>query len=431
MTSQKWLSEKYVDRSIWWHYVVSIVPDELEFNDKSIVFIGGGSNTDDIPNIENDLVILGSKLALNTKSIVTVLFQIPNQPLLFYDDELQSHRKEDAAVAFTWYHFLKNPFESNEWPLRLPMTKAVVKCMDLVQDYYKKNFAYDIQNFIVSGASKRGWTTYFTAAVDKRVMAMIPIVMDMLNIIPSVHHMYKSYGGWTFAFKDYYDLDILEKIDSSEMELLQQIEDPISYINRYKMPKLIVNAGNDEFFMVDNSQFWWDKMPNPKYRLVIQNADHSLATGILEAVPSISEWIYHIFTNQELPNIKWSLDDSTINVETNTEPQKVLLWYAKTCDDQKKDFRILNLNSPCNCGFEYENYCTNLKTLYKKEDISNKNISINKWSYSIDNVEKGWINFFIELEYKNKLSLTTESLVVPKTFPFEDCHNETCKGKLV
>jgi PhoPQ-activated pathogenicity-related protein len=113
MTSQKWLSEKYVDRSIWWHYVVSIVPDELEFNDKSIVFIGGGSNTDDIPNIENDLVILGSKLALNTKSIVTVLFQIPNQPLLFYDDELQSHRKEDAAVAFTWYHFLKNPFESN------------------------------------------------------------------------------------------------------------------------------------------------------------------------------------------------------------------------------------------------------------------------------------------------------------------------------
>ena len=32
--------------------------------------------------------------------------------------------------------------------------------------------------FVVSGESKRGWTTWTTAAVDPRVVAMIPIVMD-------------------------------------------------------------------------------------------------------------------------------------------------------------------------------------------------------------------------------------------------------------
>ncbi len=38
-----------------------------------------------------------------------------------------------------------------------------------------------IEKFMVAGASKRGWTTWTTAAVDKRVIAAIPIVMDMAN----------------------------------------------------------------------------------------------------------------------------------------------------------------------------------------------------------------------------------------------------------
>ena len=35
---------------------------------------------------------------------------------------------------------------------------------------------------MVAGASKRGWTTWTTMAVDKRVFAAIPIVMDILSM---------------------------------------------------------------------------------------------------------------------------------------------------------------------------------------------------------------------------------------------------------
>lgn len=35
---------------------------------------------------------------------------------------------------------------------------------------------------MVAGGSKRGWTTWTTAAVDKRVFGAIPIVMDMLDL---------------------------------------------------------------------------------------------------------------------------------------------------------------------------------------------------------------------------------------------------------
>ena len=45
-----------------------------------------------------------------------------------------------------------------------------------------------------------GWDTWLTGAVDDRIIAIAPIVMDMLNFTQNVKHMYRSYGGWTFAF---------------------------------------------------------------------------------------------------------------------------------------------------------------------------------------------------------------------------------------
>ena len=50
------------------------------------------------------------------------------------------------------------------------------------------------------------------------------------------------------------------------------------------MPKYVVNAANDEFFLPTDTAFWWEKMPN-YYELnrfiLLPNTEHSMATGIL------------------------------------------------------------------------------------------------------------------------------------------------------
>jgi len=38
-------------------------------------------------------------------------------------------------------------------------------------------------NFIIDYLLQRGWTTWLTGAIDKRVFAIVPVVMDQLNVV--------------------------------------------------------------------------------------------------------------------------------------------------------------------------------------------------------------------------------------------------------
>ena len=78
------------------------------------------------------------------------------------------------------------------------MTKAAVRAMDTITSFAasKNGGAHTVNRFVVAGASKRGWTTWTTAAVDPRVVAIVPMVIDALHVVPSFQHHYRVYGFW-------------------------------------------------------------------------------------------------------------------------------------------------------------------------------------------------------------------------------------------
>ena len=219
----------------------------------SFMYMTGGNNNPGpnggVPAASDEDMLVVSDVAMNTGTIGAALFQTPNQHIVFAADPIQKSREEDAVIAFTWQRFVQDPTRV-EWPLRLPMTKGGVKAMDAIQLFMKQLDGTVLNKFVVAGASKRGWTTWTTAAVDSRVIAAIPIVMDLLNMQENLHHFWRAYGGWTFALKDYYALNFTTRLDDPNFPAMAKIIDPISYVKRFTMPKLVIDSTGDEFFMV-------------------------------------------------------------------------------------------------------------------------------------------------------------------------------------
>ena len=95
--------------------------------------------------------------------------------------------------------------------------------------------------------------------------------------------IYKILLGWSFAFEDYWEMNITNKIDDPLFQTAMDIIDPFSYRDKILMPKLVVDGTMDEFFLLDDSTYWWHEMPNA-YELnrfiMVPNADHTQITGI-------------------------------------------------------------------------------------------------------------------------------------------------------
>jgi PhoPQ-activated pathogenicity-related protein len=474
MTSQRWLSDSDFSEgsqagSLWWHYLVVIVPDEVKWTTNGTLYITGGSNNvADRPTSDSEDILVAAALALANNIVTGALFQIPNEHMTFAADPIQKSRTEDAIIAFTWDHFLKDPTQPN-WLVRFPMIKATLRAMDTISSFMATKFpdaGYSIDYYSVSGASKRGWTTWLVGAVDpKRVVLIVPIVLDALNFAQFMHPQYRSYGNFSFALGDYSDMQIMSRIDDPNMFLLQQMEDPYCYRNRLTMPKLIVNAVLDEFQQPDDTNYWWNEMPEPKHFIMTPNAEHSEATGIFEIVPAISAFIKYNLEKSTVPKFTWDISTSTGAITTTLDEKGLVheanVWWAYSCGTNpsdgvmRRDFRCASLDNPCKCGIYAQGTCANLKSLWSKQQLNSTMVKGHRtFSSQLSAPGDGrWIAYMVEVTYRKnlldkdfelsrftdiggrildripplphdligRLVFTSQMSIWPNTFPYPDC----------
>ena len=196
LTSQHWKG------TTWRHQLYVIKPSEVQTAGQAILLIDGGGWKDELANAPADdkpgklpqEVSILAQVAERVKSPVAVLKQVPNQPIF---DGLT----EDGAISYTFEQFLNT--RDATWPLLLPMVKSAVRAMDAVQEFAKKEWSFDIKNFTLTGASKRGWTTWLTASVDPRVNAFAPMVIDTLNMSAQMKLQIESFGEFSEQIQDY------------------------------------------------------------------------------------------------------------------------------------------------------------------------------------------------------------------------------------
>jgi len=127
VTSQQWLTPEDVSLSIWTHFLVVIVPDNVKYKQNATLWIcGGGNPLNDLPEASDEDITIAAGIAMAVGNIAGALFQIPNQEIYFAEETAKLYpeppygRKEDAIIAYTWDHFLRYP-DQPEWLVRFPM----------------------------------------------------------------------------------------------------------------------------------------------------------------------------------------------------------------------------------------------------------------------------------------------------------------------
>jgi len=398
LTSQTWRSEKDVDKPLWKHWLTVVKPDNLKHH-TAFLYIGGGNTDDEPPKDATERTI---ELAKYTGSIAAELFTVPNQPLIFTDSK-DEKRYEDNIIAYTRVKYMATRDPS--WLVRLAMVKSGVRAMDAMQQFSASEAGgnWKLDDFVVAGGSKRGWTTWLVGVVDSRVRAIIPIVIDALNSEVITRHHYEAYGFFSPALNDYVRHGLFpDKIGSPLYREILGIEDPYNYRNRarLKIPKYIVNASGDQFFLPDNSQFYYDELQAPKWLRYVENAKHDLKES--DARESIASFYLSILEGKEPPQYTWQREsDGVVRVYPKQKPDEVNLWQAT--NPEARDFRLDTIGKA-----------------YTKSPL--KPQADGSYLADVKRPLNGFTAYYVELVYKTDhpypLKFTTGAYVVPEILPY-------------
>ncbi len=316
LTSQTWKG------IVWTHNLSIIEPQDVAYPDAVLLFITGGKIGDEPRGGD---IATGLAMAKVCQARVAVLPQVPNQPLL-------GGKSEDTLIAETFVRFLDTKDEG--WPLLFPMVKSAVRAMDAVQAFGKEK-GKPVERFVVTGASKRGWTTWLTGASDPRVKAIAPMVIPTLHMEAQNKHQLENFGGkFSEEIADYTERGLTDKRDDDASVRLRAMIDPYFYRARVAIPKLQINGTNDPYWTLDSMNLYWDELVGPKWVVYLPNAGHGLDQHRDYAVDGVGAIFRHAIGGKPMPTLSWKHDDAEgklrLTVESSPAPKSVKVWSANS-----------------------------------------------------------------------------------------------------
>lgn len=326
LTSQVWRGHE------WKHWLTVFIPPAIDPHKKGILLIEGGSNRDGRPDPLTPEGRMIGMTSLNLRAPVALLLQVPSQPLY-------GNLSEDDLIAHTFDEFLKGG--DDDWPLLLPMVKSATAAMDALQKMAGEGvlktatgIPCPCEQFIVGGASKRGWTTWLTAAVDQRVCALAPSVIDVLNMAAQMRQQRKSYGAFSNKITPYTSREIMSRLETPRGAELRRIVDPYEYRERLQQPKLLLLGTNDPYWTVDAARLYYPELRGPKAMYYLPNAGHGLGLGVL---PTLNSFFVSVLGGHDYPEIETVPGDGDGAVTVKWDRAgRATLWSAQSAD---RDFR--------------------------------------------------------------------------------------------
>ncbi len=296
-----------------------------------LLWIDGGSSQK-LPTADagpSDAVKAAATAANAAGLPVAVIRQVPYQPMF-------GGLMEDGLIAHSFVEYAKTGDPT--WPLLLPMVKAAVAAMDAAVEIARTEWRLDVEGFVVTGASKRGWTSWLTAAIDPRVVGVVPQVIDMLSMDRHLRLQTQSFGGLSDKLTDYTSRGIEKLLGTPRGRELLGIVDPYSYRDRLTAPKLISLGTNDPYWPLESLDLYRGDLPGPCWVSYCPNAGHGIPMqrwgGLVVAMGK------HVSGDERLPDLRWRFEPAgggiSCVLHAAVQPERVVLWQAESAT---RDFR--------------------------------------------------------------------------------------------
>ena len=311
LTSQTWQGQK------WRHDVVLVEPEGgVRVKGGAIIEVTGWT-----PN-ERDFAY-GQLLADSSGMVVALLFQVPSQPLWGFE--------EDDLIAHTFEKYFETGDPS--WPLLFPMVKSVKSAMDALGESTKGS-NNPLTKFVVTGGSKRGWTTWLVGSLDDpRVVGLAPAVFDNLDFVAQLERQKAYWGAYSPMIADYTDRGLQDLLGTDRGKALIRLVDPVYSLP--KVPTLVLTATNDAYWTVDSAQVYWSRLTMPKWSLAIPNAPHTMGDRGWWA-PSLGLFAASCVGSRPMPSVSSSLslegDKWRLSIDVSPGPASYKVWRATSED---------------------------------------------------------------------------------------------------
>jgi PhoPQ-activated pathogenicity-related protein len=399
LTSQSWPIQSLAQPTNWRHDVTLYIPENV-LPERALLIVNNGirhgiADKPSAPSSDFTTETLIT-LARDTRTAIVSISDVPNQYLTFTADH--KPRREDDLVAHSWTLFLDDPQNHKALPLHVPMAAAASQAMRLAE---RALADLNIHRFIISGISKRAWASWLTTIADPRVDAILPFAIDLLDVRQGLENIYRSYGkNWPIAFGPYVAEEVDARLDSPEFSAMMQIEDPLQYLStpyktRMNVPKYIVNASGDDFFVPDNSRLYYDRLPGAKALRMVPNASHA---GIGQAVAqSLTGFVNRIQAGKPLAHVEATLRSekdtkNVLQVKMSEAPRTLQLWHST--NTVARDFRYA-------CGIRY----TPTPIGFSGTDTV---------EITLEEPPGGWSAYFVEATFEDGFVATSPTYILGK-----------------
>jgi PhoPQ-activated pathogenicity-related protein len=268
----------------WRHELIIKYPQKARHDDVVVVLLTGGSGGE---ASQASMQRLADTLGIRA----VVLTKVPNQPLF-------DGKTEDALLSYTLDQYRRSG--DGTWPLLFPMVTSVIKGLDTLQTTLKQPHL----KVVLMGASKRGWTTYLTGAIDKRIVGIVPAVYEMIAIPRQIALARERYGRDSEKLRPYTALGLTSSLLEPRVAKVISWIDPAQYFSAITMPKLVLLGANDPYWVVDSVREYWNKLPEPKMLRILPNVGHGALSEAV-AAEAVASFVRMILDKEALPNATW------------------------------------------------------------------------------------------------------------------------------